>query len=99
VTAEEAAAYFATRPRESRLAAWASAQSRPIDSREALEEALRKVQEQFGNGEVPLPPFWGGYRVKPASVEFWQGGLHRLHDRFEYRPEPGGGWSIQRLSP
>jgi pyridoxamine 5'-phosphate oxidase len=99
VSREEAEVYFASRPRESRLAAWASAQSSPIASREVLENELRAMEERFGDGDVPLPPFWGGFRVKPETVEFWQGGSHRLHDRFEYTRQPGGEWRIERLSP
>ena len=99
---EEAARYFASRPRESRLAAWTSGQSRPVATREALEADLARVRARFGEaeGEVPLPPFWGGFRVNPATVEFWQGRANRLHDRFEYsRAEDGGGWKLERLSP
>ena len=102
VSREEAARYFASRPRESRLAAWTSGQSRPVASREALEADLARVRERFGadEGEVPLPPFWGGYRVRPDRVEFWQGRANRLHDRFEYtRAEDGGGWRLERLAP
>jgi len=98
VPEETAVAYFTSRPRESQFAAWASRQSREIASRETLETALREVHTRFGDGEVPLPPFWGGYRVEPETVEFWQGGAHRLHDRFEYRRQ-GSGWEIARLSP
>ncbi len=98
----EAARYFASRPRESRLGAWTSGQSQPVESRAALDEELARVKERFGaeEGEVPLPPFWGGFRVRPATVEFWQGRANRLHDRFEYtRGAAGNGWTIQRLSP
>lgn len=99
VAEEEAQDYFASRPRESQLAAWASAQSRPIASRQVLETSLEAVRERFGEGAIPLPPFWGGFRVEPETVEFWQGGSYRLHDRFEYRRVPAGGWEISRLSP
>ncbi len=97
---DEAARYFATRPRESRLAAWTSGQSEPVASREALESDLARVRERFGaeEGEVPLPPFWGGYRVRPETVEFWQGRANRLHDRFEYT-RTAGGWTLERLAP
>lgn len=96
---EEAAHYFARRPRESQLSAWASHQSQSIDSREALLEQYRSVEARFEGGEVPLPDFWGGYRVRPHQVEFWQGGAHRLHDRFEYNRQPDGNWTIDRLEP
>ena len=98
---DEAARYFASRPRESRLGAWTSGQSRPVASRAALDEELARVKKRFGaeEGEVPLPPFWGGFRVRPEMVEFWQGRANRLHDRFEYTRRTEGGWTIQRLSP
>ncbi len=100
VADEEALRYFTSRPRESQLAAWTSRQSESIASREALEAELAATKERFGAGSIPLPPFWGGYRVKPASIEFWQGGSARLHDRFEYtRQGPEGVWNIQRLAP
>ncbi len=102
VDVEEATRYFASRPRESRLAAWTSGQSRPVPSREVLEADLAQVRERFGaeEGEVPLPPFWGGYRVRPETVEFWQGRANRLHDRFEYTRADGvGGWKLERLAP
>ena len=99
VPEEKAHAYFVTRPRESQLAAWASRQSSVIPSRETLETALEEARVRFGKGEVSLPPFWGGYRVEPETVEFWQGGASRLHDRFEYRRKEEGGWEIVRLSP
>jgi pyridoxamine 5'-phosphate oxidase len=97
VTAEEADAYFAQRPRGSQLSAWASPQSQAIPSREFLEERVREVTERFP-GEVPRPPFWGGYRVVPTVIEFWQGGEHRLHDRLVYR-RSGDGWRRERLGP
>ncbi len=98
---DEAARYFASRPRESRLGAWTSGQSRPVASRAALDEELARVKERFGaeEGEVPLPPFWGGFRVRPETVEFWQGRANRLHDRFEYTRDGASGWTVQRLSP
>jgi pyridoxamine 5'-phosphate oxidase len=99
VSDEEAAAYFASRPLRSRLAAWSSPQSRPIASRAQLEAQLSEIEARFADDAVPLPPFWGGFRVKPARVEFWQGRRDRLHDRFEYTPLPDGSWAIERLAP
>ncbi len=97
---EEAFKYFTSRPRESQLAAWTSQQSRTIISRKALEAELQKIKDRFGEGEIPLPPFWGGYRVKPVSIEFWQGGHARLHDRFEYtRQGENDLWQVERLAP
>lgn len=90
--------YFFSRPRESRLAAWASAQSQPIESREILTDQYESLNQQYPN-EVPRPPNWGGYRVVPTHFEFWQGGAHRLHDRFVYSRQTGGEWLIERLSP
>jgi pyridoxamine 5'-phosphate oxidase len=95
----ESASYFATRPRESQVAAWASRQSRPISARAVLIEEFKAMKEKFGRGEIPLPDFWGGYRVRPDRIEFWQGGEYRLHDRFEYRLQEGGDWSIEQLQP
>ena len=96
---EEDDAYFATRPREAQLGAWASRQSAPIEDREALEARLTEMADRFEGAEVPRPQFWGGYRVVPRSIEFWQGRRHRLHDRFRYTRDEGGGWRLDRLSP
>ena len=95
----ESASYFMTRPRESQIAAWASRQSRPISARALLEQQVQALREKFGRGEIPMPDFWGGYRVLPERIEFWQGGEHRLHDRFLYRRQAAGGWSIEQLQP
>jgi len=96
---EDSERYFASRPIGSRLGAWASHQSRVIPGRAALESDLREVEARFGDGEVPLPPHWGGYRVVPDAIEFWQGRESRLHDRIRYVRESGSGWRVQRLSP
>ena len=97
---EASRVYFNSRPRESRLAAWASRQSDVIASRADLDTDLAVVQARYGaDGEVPLPPFWGGYRVRPDTVEFWQGRANRMHDRFEYTRQPDGSWTVTRLSP
>ncbi|WP_461481111.1 pyridoxamine 5'-phosphate oxidase [Porticoccus sp.] len=90
--------YFLKRPRGSQLAAWASKQSSRITSRQALETQFLQMKEKFAAGEVPVPDFWGGYRVVPQEFEFWQGGENRLHDRFQYLREQGA-WSISRLAP
>ena len=95
----ESASYFITRPRESQIAAWASRQSRPISTRALLENEVEKLKAKFGRGEIPVPDFWGGYRVMPERIEFWQGGEHRLHDRFLYTLQPAGGWHIEQLQP
>jgi pyridoxamine 5'-phosphate oxidase len=95
----EVTRYFLSRPRESQLAAWASAQSRPISARAVLEEKFLELKNKFSRGEIPLPSFWGGYRVVPEEIEFWQGGAHRLHDRFLYARQDDLSWSIERLSP
>jgi pyridoxamine 5'-phosphate oxidase len=93
----ESAAYFTTRPLESRLAAWASQQSEPIESREALEARFAEASARFGR-DVPLPPHWGGFRLLPDEYEFWQHRENRLHDRLRYRPTAQG-WLIERLAP
>jgi pyridoxamine 5'-phosphate oxidase len=95
----EVVKYFLKRPMQSRLAAWASKQSSRINSRQALESQYLQLKEKFADGEVPVPDFWGGFRVVPEEFEFWQGGEHRLHDRFNYRPDGSGGWQIDRLAP
>ncbi|OZG73888.1 pyridoxamine 5'-phosphate oxidase [Hahella sp. CCB-MM4] len=94
----EATRYFLSRPHESQLAAWASQQSSRVSSRQMLEQAFEQMKNRFKKGEVPLPSFWGGYRVVPTRFEFWQGRANRLHDRFEYLPD-GEGWGINRLQP
>ena len=99
VSSLESARYFATRPRESQLAAWASHQSHAIDSRALLMTQLDNMKQKFAEGEVPLPDFWGGIRVRPEQIEFWQGGANRLHDRFEYERLDGNNWKISRLAP
>ena len=96
---EESDAYFASRPRDSQLGAWASAQSQVIENREALMQQLADVSARFGEGEIPRPPHWGGYRLIPVSWEFWQGGENRLHDRFRYTRDDDGNWQVARLQP
>lgn len=91
--------YFISRPRESQLGAWASHQSRPISSRALLMQQFESMKHKFAQGDIPLPDFWGGYRVRPHLIEFWQGGAHRLHDRFQYRLQADGSWTIERLEP
>jgi pyridoxamine 5'-phosphate oxidase len=95
---EESEAYFRTRPRGSQIGAWASAQSQPLSSRQELEARVREYENEFKGREVPLPPFWGGYRLTPESVEFWQGRANRLHDRIKYLQQDGG-WNRIRLYP
>ena len=90
--------YFLSRPKESQLAAWASEQSRPISTRQALMQKFAEIKHKFEHGEVTLPSFWGGFLVRPHQIEFWQGGEHRLHDRFMYR-QTEAGWQIERLCP
>ncbi|KKA43483.1 MULTISPECIES: pyridoxamine 5'-phosphate oxidase [Salinivibrio] len=91
--------YFTSRPKESQIAAWASKQSERLSARSALEGKFLELKKQFEKGEVPVPTFWGGYRIKPQSIEFWQGGEHRLHDRFLYQRQEGDRWAIERLAP
>ncbi|WP_338073429.1 pyridoxamine 5'-phosphate oxidase [Halioglobus japonicus] len=98
ITVAESAAYFMSRPRGSQIAAWASRQSRPVSARAMLEKQVQVLRDKFGSGEIPVPDFWGGYRIVPERIEFWQGGEHRLHDRFLYSRD-GDGWSIEQLQP
>ncbi|RRJ82982.1 pyridoxamine 5'-phosphate oxidase [Aestuariirhabdus litorea] len=95
----EVLGYFLSRPKESQLAAWASRQSHPISSRTLLEQKFAEMKHKFSSGEIPLPSFWGGFRVDPRRIEFWQGGAHRLHDRFLYTRGESNEWAIERLAP
>ncbi|GAB4186526.1 MAG: pyridoxamine 5'-phosphate oxidase [Phycisphaeraceae bacterium] len=100
VSREETDAYFATRPRDSQLGAWASEQSKVIPNREYLHKRFEDMKQRFEGKPVPTPPNWGGYRVIPTSIEFWQGQSNRLHDRLRYiRNNDGNGWTLQRLAP
>ena len=98
LTARENVQYFMRRPRDSQLGAWVSRQSSVISSRAVLENAFAEMKQKFASGEVPLPSFWGGYRVAPTSIEFWQGRESRLHDRFLYSRDDAD-WRIERLAP
>lgn len=95
---QESEEYFRTRPRGSQIGAWASPQSDEIVSREELEERVAKVAAKYGDGEIPCPPFWGGWRLQPDQIEFWQGRESRLHDRIVYKKQ-NGAWQIVRLAP
>ncbi|MEX1045386.1 MAG: pyridoxamine 5'-phosphate oxidase [Chthoniobacterales bacterium] len=99
ISAAESLAYFASRPHGSRLGAWVSQQSAVINSRKFLEMKWDEMKRKFADGEIPLPSFWGGIRVVPTELEFWQGRENRLHDRFRYAQADGGGWAIERLAP
>jgi pyridoxamine 5'-phosphate oxidase len=96
---EDSAAYFHSRPAGSRLGAWVSKQSEVIDARQILDSRLMEMTERFEKSDIPLPPHWGGYRVKPDKIEFWQGRPNRLHDRFRYSRQADGTWLIDRLAP
>lgn len=98
VSEAESFAYFSSRPEGSRIGAWASPQSRPIQTRAELLELVKRVEKQFEGKEIPLPPNWGGWRLVPERMEFWQAGEYRLHDRFIYR-WTGRDWAIERLAP
>ncbi len=101
ISALETARYFARRPRGSQLGAWVSQQSQVISSRAVLEAKWQELKRKFSSGDIPVPSFWGGFRIRPVRFEFWQGGHDRLHDRFEYRRDPADDrqWIRQRLSP
>lgn len=99
VSTRESMAYFASRPFGSRLGAWVSQQSKVISSRSILEMKLAEMKEKFKDGKVPLPDFWGGFRIIPDSYEFWQGRKNRLHDRIEYRLTDNAAWQLKRLAP
>ncbi len=98
VSHEESVAYFSTRPRGSRIGAWASKQSEPLAERKELEERVRQYDAEYPGDDVPLPPFWGGYRLRPQRMEFWQGKADRLHERLLFQQE-GDGWKTLRLYP
>ena len=98
ISTAESAKYFMTRPKESQLAAWVSSQSHRLSSRQILLQKFQEMKTKIGEGKVPLPSFWGGYRVEPTEIEFWQGRKSRLHDRFLYTKEDKG-WSVERLAP
>ena len=99
ITREESDVYFQSRPAGHRIGAWSSRQSSVVAGREALERAQAEATLRFEGEEIPLPPYWGGYRVRPAVIEFWQGRANRLHDRIEYVRDPDGTWSFRRLAP
>ncbi|KKL03316.1 pyridoxamine 5'-phosphate oxidase [Rheinheimera mesophila] len=99
VPTSQVMSYFLSRPKESQLAAWASEQSRPISTRQVLMQKFAEIKHKFEHGEVPVPSFWGGFLVKPHQIEFWQGGEHRLHDRFMYKQQADKSWAIERLCP
>jgi len=96
---KESQTYFHSRPVGSQLSAWASRQSEVIDARRVLDARMAEMTERFAGKPVPLPPHWGGYRLTPDTMEFWQGRLNRLHDRFRYTREVSGDWLIERLAP
>jgi len=99
VSTAESLKYFLSRPRGSQLGAWSSSQSSVISTRGVLESKLSEMKNKFAKGDVSLPSFWGGYRIVPHRIEFWQGRTHRLHDRFLYTRDEAGSWDISRLSP
>jgi len=99
IPATESLRYFASRPRGSQIGAWASPQSKVISSRSLLDAKVEEMKRRFARGEVPLPSFWGGYRVVPYSIEFWQARENRLHDRFVYSRQDDGAWQVERRAP
>jgi pyridoxamine 5'-phosphate oxidase len=96
---ERAEEYFRTRPRGSQIGAWASRQSQPISGREELEKQVRAFEKKYPGGEIPCPPFWSGFRLVPSTIEFWQQGADRLHDRVRYKKTQDGSWMKERLAP
>ncbi len=99
ISAAESAKYFLSRPKESQMAAWVSSQSHTLSSRQMLLQKFQEMKTKIGEGKVPLPSFWGGFRVEPVEIEFWQGRKNRLHDRFLYRKGEAGNWPSERLAP
>jgi len=99
VSVEESEDYFRSRPVGSQLGAWVSRQSELVDGRKVLEDRLEELTQEYQNKPIPLPPYWGGYRVAPETIEFWQGRPNRLHDRLRYTLHAGDHWLIERLSP
>ena len=99
ISTKDSARYFISRPRDSQVAAWVSSQSHGLSSRQALMQKFSEMKKKFGEGKIPLPSFWGGYRVVPSEIEFWQGRENRLHDRFMYQQQEDKSWSIERLAP
>ena len=98
-TRAESEAYFRTRPRGAQLSAWASWQSSPVPDRQILETRVSKLEAKYAAAGIPAPPNWGGYRLQPESIEFWQGRPNRLHDRIVYSRQADGPWRIERLAP
>ena len=99
ISTAESMKYFATRPRGSKLGAWSSHQSEVLSTRSMLEAKMDEIKTKFAKGDIPLPSFWGGYRVKPTRIEFWQGRPHRLHDRFLFTLTEEKSWRVERLAP
>lgn len=99
LTLKQNAEYFFSRPKDSQLAAYASKQSQPVSTKELLLTQFSQLKQKFANKDLPVPDFWGGFRIVPQQIEFWQGGADRLHDRFEYNRDDQGGWHTQRLMP
>lgn len=99
ISTAESAQYFMSRPRDSQVAAWVSSQSHRLSSRQVLMQKFAEMKRKFAEGKIPLPSYWGGYRVVPAEIEFWQGRENRLHDRFMYNRQTDGVWQLERLAP
>lgn len=99
ISTKDSLKYFLKRPRDSQLGAWISQQSSVISSRSVLEAKMEEIKARFGRGEISLPPFWGGFQIRPVSFEYWQGGSNRIHDRFFYEREVDDAWQIKRLAP